>query len=182
MRLVSELLDEAEKAKARGACWWMTSRGAQKLREQWVLGRFASLRKDRRLYYAVPQESPDFLCYDREKKRRTSVEVTECITPGRRRNAEYSKTAQLPDACPRPVKVHEITPELIREALDNKTRMRYPSPSILLVYINVRAFLNECEWLSTLASVAEQVCVAALPFDEVWLLNSSATALCQLTE
>ena len=92
MQLISELLDQAQKANRNDPRSFLTARSKQKLREQWVLGKFVECYNGvsrETIVYAEVTESPDFRLFDSEKNWLFDAEITEVLDEERRRSREF---------------------------------------------------------------------------------------------
>jgi hypothetical protein len=151
----------------------MTDRGAQKLREQWVLGRFAAITKDPRLVCASLGEAPDFVCYDAQQKSRTNVEVTEHLKQGRRRSDEYRKLQEASSLVIRDIEPPWMDPGWLKDAVNGKRTATYGTPALLLIYLNEGTYQAPEEWQEDLRKAAAACDLDNVRFDEVWVLDAS---------
>lgn len=151
----------------------MINQKARKLREQWVLGRFAAITGDARLVYARPGEGPDFVCYDSKQQSRTNVEVTEHLKRGRTRNHEYRKLQGDSSPGIRDIEPPRIDPSWLKEALSRKKAAWYGKPALLLIYLNEGTYQLPEEWQEDLRNAAKTCDLDKVPFEEVWVLDAS---------
>jgi len=95
MRLIGELLREAQASNSKDPPYFMRAADKQELREQWILGRFAGNYNKiapRNMKYAkhLNPPEPDFEVFDDGKHWILDAEVTEALDADRKRDLELS--------------------------------------------------------------------------------------------
>ena len=135
MELIKKLLEEAEEQRLKEGNAFITERNSQKLREQWVLGKFSENYNEKaqcKLIYAEPLEGPDFRVFDSEKKSIFYVEITEALDEGRKRTLEYRTNEKGVKHIP---KADYLS--VIQRLISEKCSKNYPNDTILIIYLNI---------------------------------------------
>jgi hypothetical protein len=134
MKLITELFEEAQSVNRKDPDFFMRGRENQKLREQWILGRFAENYNNEfhpKMIYAehlCPPE-PDFRIFDNQQSWIFDVEVTEALDAERKRDLELkSKSVGF-----------EFVPEddyfpVLEQRISNKCSKDYSHDTILIIY------------------------------------------------
>jgi len=135
MQLISELFDQAQRANRDDPRSFLTARSKQKLREQWILGKFVECHNrvsKEILVYAEVTESPDFKVFDSEKNWLFDIEITEAIDKKRKRSREIQTENEdvvyIPEVNYFPV---------LDRLISSKCSKCYPNQTILIIYFNV---------------------------------------------
>jgi len=175
MRLIRDLLKQAEKENQRDSKSFLTSRSKQKLREQWILGKFSenyNKKVKSKMIYAEVSEAPDFQVFDSANNWIFDVEITEALDEGRRRSSEYKteteKVIFIPEVNYLPV---------IERLFSQKCSKAYPRATILILYFNVFSSIYDeftSETFSPL-SLPEKCSLS-----QIWLLDSGGDKILQI--
>jgi hypothetical protein len=175
MQLISELLDQAQKANRDDPRSFLTARSKQKLREQWVLGKFVECYNQvskEKIVYAEVTESPDFRLFDSEKSWLFDTEITEALDEDRRRSREIQTENE--DI----VFIHEADyfPVLDR-LISSKCSKGYPNPTILIIYFNVLSSIYDDFTPSLFSNLHfPKKC----NITQIWILDSGGNKIVQL--
>lgn len=175
MKLIWDLLKQAEKENQRDPNSFLTKRSKQKLREQWILGKFTdnyNKKIENKMIYAGVSEAPDFEVFDSAKNWIFDIEITEALDEGRKRSSEYKaqteKVIFIPDVNYFPV---------IERLFSQKCLKAYPKATILILYFNVFSSIYD-EFTS------ETFLPLSLPekcsLSQIWLLDSGGDKILQI--
>ena len=174
MKLIKELLEEAEKENRRGSSF-LTDSNKQKLREQWILGKFAenyNQKAIRKMEYANRLEAPDFEVFDSERNRMSDVEITEALDKGRRRTLEYRIPTKEVTFIPKT----DYFPVIERLILQ-KCSKKYPKATVLIIYLDVFSSIYDKFTSETFSQIP-------LPekcnLSQIWLLDSGGDKILQI--
>lgn len=175
MQLISELLDQAQKANRNDPRSFLTARSKQKIREQWVLGKFVECynRVSReKIVYAEVTESPDFRLFDSEKNWLFDAEITEALDEERRRSREFQTENEdvvyIPEANYFPV---------LDRLFSSKCSKCYPNTTILIIYFNVFSSIYD-DFTPMLFSNLNLPTKCNLT--HIWILDSGGDKIVQL--
>ncbi len=175
MQLISELFDQAQKANRDDPRSFLTARSKQKLREQWILGKFVECHNrvsKEKIVYAEVTENPDFRLFDSEKTWLFDAEITEAIDEERRRSREIQTENEdvvyIPEANYFPV---------LDRLISSKCSKCYPNPTILIIYFNVFSSIYD-EFTPKLFSnlLLPKKCNLA----QIWILDSGGDKILHL--
>lgn len=164
MELIKKLLEEAEEQNLKEGNAFITERNSQKLREQWILGKFSenyNKKAQHKLIYAEPLEGPDFRIFDSEKKHVFYVEITEALDEGRKRTLEYRTNEKRGEEIP---KADYLS--VIQRLISEKCSRKYPHDTILIIYLNLSIYRFEPQTFSRL--YLPERCNLL----QIWLLDS----------
>jgi len=174
MKLIKELLEEAEKENRRGSNF-LTDSNKQKLREQWILGKFAenyNQRATHKMEYANRLEVPDFEVFDSEKNWMFDVEITEALDKGRRRTLEYRIPTKEVIFIPKT----DYFP-VIEKRVSQKRLMQYSRTTILIIYLNVFSSIYD---KFTSETFSQLLLPEKCNFSQIWLLDSGGDKILQI--
>jgi len=136
MQTVANLFEQAQKVNRNDSESFLTDRSKQKLREQWILGKFVDSYNKKtsveKILYALPTESPDFKLFDADKRWLFDSEITEALDEGRKRSDEIriksNNSSFIQDIDYVPV---------LDNLINSKCARNYPNPTMLIIYFNV---------------------------------------------
>jgi len=174
MKLIKELLEEAEKENRRGSNF-LTDSNKQKLREQWILGKFAenyNQRATRKMEYANRLEAPDFEVFDSEKNWMFDVEITEALDKGRKRTLEYRTPAKGVIFIPKT----DYFPVIERLILQ-KCSKKYPKATVLIIYLDVFSSIYD---KFTSETFSQLLLPEKCNLSQIWLLDSGGDKILQI--
>jgi hypothetical protein len=196
MRLIEDLLKEAEQDNTDDGQSFVTDRTKQSLREQWVLGRFTQLYNEtasRKLVYAERYTGkpltplPDFKVFDASRDWVFDIEITEARDQGRQRDLEYNHAKRhdpnweehyafpfkhsIPDGDYLPTVYSRI-----QERVAEKAKKGYPKSTILVIYLNMFPLIHHDISPATFNDLS----AGKGKLLEVWLLDSDGDKLFQI--
>lgn len=141
-----ELLAEIEKSQEEYGQGFVTMPEAKKARDCWVGTKFL-LSNPRFMHRSVlitkaTGESPDLECFDQLTRQPFSIEATEILCPGRRRNDEYrSRTSGMRDVSGAEIELERrLFPEATAACLAKKLLNDYGVHCILVLYENMQLY------------------------------------------
>lgn len=188
MKLIKELFEEAEKENLRDEKSFMTERNKQKLKEQWVLGKFAgnyNKKAQHRLIYAEPlagpekfsQNIPDFKVFDSKRNWIFDIEITEALDARRKRTLEY-ETPEYKTKAEDAVFISETNYlPVIERLISQKCSKDYPRDTTLIIYLNVFSSIYD-------KFASENLSLLSLPekcdLMQIWLLDSDGDRILKL--
>ena len=178
----------AEKENRRDEKSFMTERNKQKLREQWVLGKFAgnyNKKAQHRLIYAEPlaspekfsQNIPDFKVFDSRRNWIFDIEITEALDAGRKRTLEY-ETPEYKTKAEEAVIISETNYlPVIERLISQKCSKVYPRDTVLIIYLNVFSSFHD-------KFAPETFSALSLPKEcnllQIWLLDGGDDKILRL--
>lgn len=204
MRLIEEMLEEAEKANRDSYERWesggskahdfMVAEEYKQIREQWFLGHFVRLyneRADVRLIFGqhLPESrtpQPDFAIYDDSGELCCYIEITEWLEPYRKRDQEYNqdyakvKGPRLSGGLDLPSPVERLKEQLRKKGQEKAPF--YPRNTWLLLDDNVG--LGMYEWadkplgdVEAASRVVDELKSELSNISQVWLLREVASPM-----
>ena len=183
VRLISELFGEAQQSNRKDSASFMRDVDKQKLREQWILGRFAdkynkiAIQKMKYAEHLNPPE-PDFAVYDDGRQWIIDAEVTEALDPGRKRDLELRSES----------KGFKFVPEkdyfpVFQQRISSKCSKAYSRNTILIIYFNVSSSIYDLvdskDYFSKTFFKSLQIPKDSV-LSQIWLLESDCSKILQL--
>lgn len=184
MKLIKKLLEESQKENMREGNSFLTEQSKQKLREQWVLGKFTERYNEKtqhKLIYAEilknPEKNskniPDFKIFDFERNYMFDIEITEALDAERKRNLEYRTTGkgvkEIPEVDYLPV---------IQRLISQKSSKNYPIATLLIIYLDVFSSIYDEFESKTFSSLSLTEKCNLL---QIWLLDSGGDKILQIS-
>jgi hypothetical protein len=183
MRLIGELLREAQASNSKDPPYFMRAADKQELREQWILGRFAGNYNKiapRNMKYAkhLNPPEPDFEVFDDGKHWILDAEVTEALDADRKRDLELRRES----------KGFKFVPEndyfpVLQQRISSKCSKSYSRDTILIIYFNIFSSLYD---LSDSPGYFNKGFFSSLQIpqkcglSQIWLLESDCSKILQL--
>jgi len=180
MRLITELFEEAESVNLKDQDSFMRDRENQKLREQWILGRFAENYNNQahpKMIYAehLHPPEPDFRISDNEQNWIFDAEITEALDADRKRDLELKSQSEG----------FEFVPEdnyfpVLEKRISDKCSKNYSQDTILIIYFNVFSSLYDSEEYFNLHFFSSLKIPQQCVLSQIWLLESGCSDILKL--
>ena len=177
MKLISELLKEAEEENRRNS-GFLTECRNQKLREQWVLGKFAmkynkNKKAQDKIIFAEPSETPDFKIFDCKKNWMFNVEITEALDKNTKRSSEYkTQTEEI-------IFIDRVNYlPVIKMLILKKCSKDYPNNTILIIYFDMFSSIYDKFKSENFSSLLLQ---EKCSLSQIWLLDSDGNNILQIS-
>ncbi len=183
MKLIEELFEEAQKQNKKDLRSFIRDRNKQKLREQWILGKFAQNYNqiiEQKMIYAdlLNPPSPDFKIFNLNQNWMFDLEITEALDKNRLRDLEYKINGYKFVFVSEDDYMNETERLIWQKCFKN-----YPEHTILVIYFNVYSYLhdyfesqNNLEYDLFVSLSLPEKCILS----EIWLLLTSPDKIIEI--